>query len=205
MNPFDVKTLISSGTMIVAVVLFLVFNNTTKEETMTDDRSITAQYAVEVTGNELIEAKYVSINDGDTFRVNVEGEENRVRLLMVDTPEMNYEENDPMPFAEEAKQYTKTLLENANKIELLFDVGPEADKYGRLLTYVFVDDLLLQEALLKEGYAAVRFVHKPNNTLEQELLKIQLSAKERGINIWENADYLQNDGFHPEVITGTSN
>lgn len=201
MSIFDIKTLISSGTILIAVVLFLVFNNTAKEKTPAEDYRITPQYAIDKTGNELIEAQYVSTNDGDTFRVKVDGKEKRVRLLMIDTPEMNYEENDPMPYAEEAKELTMGLLENAQKIEIMYDVGPETDKYGRLLTYVFVDDVLLQEMLLKSGYAAVRFINEPNNTLEEEFLEIQTSAKDNELNIWEHHNYLQKDGFHPEVIT----
>lgn len=204
MSILDVKTLITSGTAILAIVLYFIFTNSgTPKETAVDNNEgykITPQYAVEATGNQLIEAEYVSINDGDTFRVKLDGKEKRVRLLLVDTPEMNYEENNPMPYAEEAKAFTENLLENASKIELLYDIGDEKDRYGRLLTYVFIDDVLLQEALIREGYAAVRFVYEPNNTLEEELIEIQKVAKSNKVNIWENEEYLQKDGYHPEVI-----
>ncbi len=201
MKAADIKTIITSGTVILAVVLYLLFNNSSKEsEQISDEYKITPELAVEATGNELIEAQYISINDGDTFRVKVNGQEERIRLLMIDTPEMNYDKKDPMPYAEEAKSYTLNLLENASKIELLYDVGPETDNYGRLLTYVFVDDVLLQELLLKEGYAAVRYINEPNNTLEKEFREIEENAKANKLNIWEHENYLQKDGFHPEVI-----
>ncbi|RUL54290.1 thermonuclease family protein [Lysinibacillus antri] len=201
MNVADIKTIITSGTVLLAVVLYLIFSNTgTKETKQEDEYKITPQYAMDATGNQLIEAQYVSTNDGDTFRLQVDGKEKRIRLLMVDTPEMNYEENNPMPYAEEAKDYTVKVLENASKIEILHDLGPQTDRYGRLLTYVFVDDVLLQELLLSEGYAAVRFIHEPNNTLEEELREIESIAKEKKLNIWKEANYLQKDGFHPEVI-----
>ncbi|MEL4024195.1 thermonuclease family protein [Lysinibacillus endophyticus] len=201
MKASDIKTIITSGTVILAVVLYLLFNNSSKEsEQISDEYKITPELAVEATGNELIEAQYISINDGDTFRVKVNGQEERIRLLMIDTPEMNYDKKDPMPYAEEAKSYTLNLLENASKIELLYDVGPETDNYGRLLTYVFVDDVLLQELLLKEGYAAVRYINEPNNTLEKEFREIEENAKANKLNIWEHENYLQKDGFHPEVI-----
>ncbi|WP_281186590.1 thermonuclease family protein [Bacillus solimangrovi] len=32
---------------------------------------------------------------------------------------------------------------NARKIELEFDIGPQRDKYGRLLAYVYVDENLV--------------------------------------------------------------
>lgn len=201
MKASDIKTIITSGTVILAVVLYLLFNNSSKEsEQISDEYKITPELAVEATGNDLIEAQYISINDGDTFRVKVNGQEERIRLLMIDTPEMNYDKKDPMPYAEEAKSYTLNLLENASKIELLYDVGPETDNYGRLLTYVFVDDVLLQELLLKEGYAAVRYINEPNNTLEKEFREIEENAKANKLNIWEHENYLQKDGFHPEVI-----
>lgn len=201
MKASDIKTIITSGTVILAVVLYLLFNNSSKEsEQISDEYKITPELVVEATGNDLIEAQYISINDGDTFRVKVNGQEERIRLLMIDTPEMNYDKKDPMPYAEEAKSYTLNLLENASKIELLYDVGPETDNYGRLLTYVFVDDVLLQELLLKEGYAAVRYINEPNNTLEKEFREIEENAKANKLNIWEHENYLQKDGFHPEVI-----
>ncbi|SOB91808.1 micrococcal nuclease [Ureibacillus xyleni] len=200
MKAADIKTIITSGTVILAVVLYLVFNNSSKEPEQSNNYQITPELATEATGNDLIEAQYVSTNDGDTFRVKVNGKEEQIRLLMVDTPEMNYDKNNPMPYAEEAKSYTLNLLENASKIELLHDVGPETDNYGRLLTYVFVDDVLLQELLLKKGYAAVRYIHEPNNTLEEEFREIEETAKDGQLNIWENENYLQKDGFHPEVI-----
>lgn len=203
MSIVDVKTLITSGTIIIAVALYFIFSNTaSKENTVEKDTDylITPQYAKKATGNELVKAEYVSTNDGDTFRLKVNGKEKRVRLLMVDTPEMNYEENNPMPFAESAKDYTQKLLENASEIEVLSDVGNKTDHYGRLLAYVFIDDVLLQELLLREGYAAVRYIDKPNNTLEEQFKEIEEIAKSNKINIWKEENYLQQDGFHPEVI-----
>nr|WP_106783876.1 thermonuclease family protein [Lysinibacillus timonensis] len=202
----DIRTILTSGIIIVAVVLYLVFNNMMNKEsadttTYSNQTIITTDYAENVTGNQLIEAEYVSTNDGDTFRIKVEGKEERVRLLMIDTPEMNYEENNPMPFAEDAKEYTMNMLENASKIEILFDKGRETDHYGRLLVYVFVDGYLLQEALLKEGYAAVRYINEPNNSLEEQFREIESSARLNQLNIWHHENYLQKDGFHPEVIT----
>lgn len=202
MSIVDVKTFIISGTIIIAVALYFIFSHIASKETVQKDIDylITPNFAKEATGNELVKAEYVSTNDGDTFRLKLDGKEKRVRLLMVDTPEMNYEENNPMPFAESAKEYTQKLLENASKIEVLSDVGNKTDYYGRLLAYVFIDDVLLQELLLREGYAAVRYIDKPNNTLEEQFKEIEKRARASKINIWKEENYLQQDGFHPEVI-----
>ena len=208
----DIKTLISSGTIILAVALYLIFSpekgenttttvtstNTTLEQT--SEYVITTELAMDKTGNELVDVKYLNANDGDTINVELDGEKKKVRFLMIDTPEMNYNKGEPMPYAEQAKERTIGLLENAQSVQLLFDQGPETDKYDRLLAYVFVDGVSLHEILLTEGLAAVRYVNAPNDTLENELLAIQENAEKAKINIWAHENYLQRDGFHPEAV-----
>lgn len=162
--------------------------------------SVTTEYAVKETGSELKEIKYLNTYDGDTFQILYNGSKEKVRLLMVDTPEMNHPKDGKQPFAAEATEFTKDLLQNAKKIEALEDKGPSRDNYDRLLLYVFVDGVLIQEELLRNGYAAVRYIHKPNNSLEQEFREIEETAKNKKLNIWSKRGYFQKDGFHPEVI-----
>ena len=201
----DIKTLITSGTILVAVALYMIFGNPPpeKSEGNGDAQSnaiISIEEAQQITGNKAIPVDYASANDGDTISVTINGEKERVRLLMIDTPEMNYDKGKPMPFAEEAKEFTINLLENADTVELLFDKGPETDHYDRLLAYIYVDGVMLQESLLKEGYAAVRYINKPNNSLEQQFRDIQAVAEAAKVNIWSYEDYFQKDGFHAEII-----
>lgn len=200
----DIKTLITSGTIILAVALYMIFGRSSVEEkdaTSTDQNStISIEQVEEKTGNKRFTVDFIKAYDGDTIQATINGQKEKIRLLMVDTPEMNYNKGEAQPFAEEARDYTIKLLENAKKIEAVYDVGPETDKYDRLLAYVFVDDVLLQESLLKEGLAAVRFIHKPNNTFEDEFRDIQQEAEQEKLNIWSHDNYFQKDGFHPEVL-----
>ncbi|WP_341301706.1 thermonuclease family protein [Lysinibacillus sp. FSL H8-0500] len=200
----DIKTLITSGTIILAVALYMIFGKTSTEEdakTTTEQQGIIAiEQVEEETGNKRFEVAYIKAYDGDTLQVTVDGKKQKIRLLMVDTPEMNYNKGEAQPYAEQAKDYTMDLLANAKKIEAVYDVGPETDNYDRLLAYVFVDDVLLQESLLLEGLAAVRFIHKPNNTFEETFREIQQEAQDAKLNIWSHENYFQKDGFHPEVM-----
>lgn len=233
----DIKTLITSGTILIAVALYMIFgeappekvdettsqteqtSSTGQQSEQTSDQQVedetaqkagqlvkTLQYVItpemaqQATGKQLIDVEFLNANDGDTMNVEIDGEKQRVRLLMIDTPEMNYNKGEPMPYAEQAKEFTTQILENASTVQVLFDVGPETDNYDRLLTYLFVDGVSIHELLLREGLAAVRYVNKPNNTLEQELRDIQAEAEAKKINIWSKANYLQKDGFHPEVF-----
>lgn len=206
----DIKTLITSGTIILAVGLYLIFNEPKQEAEQVDSPAIkeqnisytiTPEMAVDKTGKQLVDVKFLNANDGDTFNVEIDGKKERVRLLMIDTPEMNYNKGEPMPYAEEAKARTTELLEKADSVQLLFDKGPETDNYDRLLAYAFVDNISLHEVLLSEGLAAVRYVNKPNDTLEKELLEIQQQAEQKKLNIWAHDNYLQRDGFHPEEVS----
>ena len=122
----DIKTLITSGTIILAVGLYLVFSNTMDDGDKTVEQSIpitqeqqtgetteyviTPQYAQDQTGKSFVDVEFLNANDGDTFNVEMNGKKERVRLLMIDTPEMNYNKGEPMPYAEAAKDRTSELL-----------------------------------------------------------------------------------------------
>lgn len=206
----DIKTLITSGSIIIAVILYLIFkpedsvlemvNDTPKDpqeviEHTQANQVVTLEDAEQATGEKAKPIEFISANDGDTFSIKLDGEKERVRLLMIDTPEMNYNKGEPMPYAEEAKAFTTDVLEQADDIQLLFDKGPETDNYDRLLAYVFVDGVLLQELLLQEGYGAIRYVNKPNDTLEDELRDIQANAEDEGVNVWSLDGYFKNNRF----------
>lgn len=211
----NVKTLISSSVMLIAVALYMVFGNTpaTKEkvneekQTQTNQastpslaKSITVSLVENKINHEAVEVQYVQAYDGDTIQVELNGQKESVRMLMIDCPEMRHKQDGKQLYAQEATDLTKSLLENAQKVELVYDVGPERDKYNRILAYVFVDGKLVQERLLAEGLAVVRYIYKPNNSLEQEFLAVENIAKEKRVNIWSHENYFQKDGFHPEMI-----
>jgi micrococcal nuclease len=94
-----------------------------------------------------------SITDGDTFRC--EGGR-RVRLLLIDTPEMAQ-----APFGDEARDALAELLPIELEVTLEIDVDPE-DQYGRTLAYVLLPDgRLANEEMLRQGFAVV-VVFPPN-------------------------------------------
>lgn len=93
---------------------------------------------------ELQEAKLVRVVDGDTIVVEIDGEQLKVRLIGIDTPESvaskeYLDRTGKVNSAEgvKASDYTKALLENCTKVYLLKDVS-DTDRYGRLLRYVFI-------------------------------------------------------------------
>jgi len=76
--------------------------------------------------------------DGDTVRVVINGQEEAIRLIGVDTPETVHPTRGEEPYGREASDFTKGLLEGRS-VYLEFDVE-ERDRFGRLLAYLYIDD-----------------------------------------------------------------
>ena len=86
--------------------------------------------------------------DGDTIEIET-GQ--KVRYIGIDTPETVDPRKPVQCFGKEAAAKNRELVEG-KRVRLERDVS-ETDKYGRLLRYVYVGDLLVNEILVKEGYA----------------------------------------------------
>ena len=88
--------------------------------------------------------------DGDT--IELEGGQ-KVRYIGIDTPETVDPRRPVGCFGKEASTKNKALVEGKN-VRLVKDIS-ETDKYGRLLRYVYVGDIFVNEYLVREGYARV--------------------------------------------------
>lgn len=132
--------------------------------------------------------------DGDTIEVNIDGKIEKVRLLLVDTPETVHPNKPVQPFGKEASDFTKELLLD-KQVKLEKD-KEDRDRYGRLLRYVYVDDKSIQEQLLEKGLARL-VVYPPNNKYEEKYREIQDQAKNKKMGIWSIDGYVKEDGFYP--------
>ncbi len=135
--------------------------------------------------------------DGDTFECLLEDkEEVKVRLIGVDTPESrpnpklerdvqksSRSTEEIIKMGKRAKEFTKSLLPRGSKVYLEFDVQ-RTDRYGRLLAYVWLSDgRMLNEVLVREGYAQV-YTIPPNVKYQERLLQAQRRAREEGKGFW---------------------
>jgi micrococcal nuclease len=138
------------------------------------------------------EVKFSGCVDGDTIKVIINDEIKKVRLLAVDTPESVSTKEGVEYYGKESSEYTCNLITNAKLIELEYDVNSDkTDKYDRVLAWVFVDNELLQDLLVKNGYAEVAYLYgnyKYTNILEAS----ELIAKSKNIGIWKD-EYDYND------------
>lgn len=189
-------------------------NSTDRDETVLPIKSETESKpsADESSEEENAEPEYVTaivtrIVDGDTIDVEIDGKEERLRLLLVDTPETK-DPNEPIqPFGPEATAFAEKIL-NGKEVKLEFD-GPERDKYDRLLVYLWLGDKIFNQMLLEEGLARVAYVYDPTYTHYDSFVAAEKKAKVAKKGIWSIPGYVTEDGFNEKVVaikkTTTSN
>lgn len=172
---------------VIALIILIpgIIAGTVKKEEILEALGIETNTKTSVQTDQAIDGEYevVSVTDGDTFEINYNGTKTKVRLIGVDTPESvhpNSKKNNE--YGEEASKYTKSLLEGKT-VKLEFDVSPK-DKYGRLLAYVYLEDgEMLNEKLLKEGYAQVA-TYPPNVKYVENFKELQKEARENKVGFW---------------------
>ena len=98
--------------------------------------------------------KVTHATDGDTFSIDMNSKEERIRMIGVDTPETKKPNSPVQCYGPEASGFTKKLLEESGTVRLEADpIGNNRDKYDRLLRYVYLQNgALINERLITEGY-----------------------------------------------------
>lgn len=147
-----------------------------------------------------IQAEIVEIIDGDTFVVKTYDDAiEKVRLLLIDTPESVHPKEEKQLFSEEVLEYIESIVQKGDKITL--ELGEkERDKYDRLLAYVWVNNINLNKQLVEKGYARVAYVEEPNTKYLEEFIQAENVAKENKCNIWSIDGYVTDSGFDMSVI-----
>jgi len=112
--------------------------------------------------------------DGDTI-VLENGQ--HVRYIGINTPEMESKEC----FSTEATTENKTLVEG--KIVRLQKDSSETDKYDRLLRYVYVGDVFINDVLVRQGFAKIEPV-KPDTAFAGEFSDAQQEARANNRGLW---------------------
>ena len=131
-----------------------------------------------------VEVKYSDSVDGDTAKFELNGEIITVRFLGIDTPESVHPTKEVEAYGVEASNFTKEKLKNANKIEIEYDANADKkDKYERHLAWIFVDDVLLQDEIIKNGFAQT-YMLQDNYKYAGTLQESEVNAKKEKKGIW---------------------
>ena len=115
--------------------------------------------------------KVTRVVDGDTIDVLLDGEVVRVRYLQMNTPERD------QPCFSESTQANADLV--AGETVRLVRDKELVDPYDRLLRFIYVGDLLVNRALVEQGYAEV-VLYPPNDKHYEEFKRLEAEAEAAG-------------------------
>jgi len=119
--------------------------------------------------------------DGDTVEVQLDGTEEDVRYIGVDTPE-TVKPGEPVGcFGPQASAFNHRLVEG-RRVRLVFG-AERRDVYGRLLAYVYLDGRFVNAELVRRGLARTLAI-PPNDRFAGELKRLEIAAARAGRGLW---------------------
>lgn len=128
-----------------------------------------------------LEGPVVRVVDGDTIHVRLGTHVEKVRYIGVNTPEVHHPRKGEQPGGREAMAVNRALVAGRT-VRLETDVRAR-DRYGRLLAYVWVGEVMVNAELVRRGYAQVMTI--PPNVRHQALfVKLQRDARESDRGLW---------------------
>jgi micrococcal nuclease len=122
----------------------------------------------------------IHVLDGDTIIIE-SGEQ--VRYIGIDTPELLSENTEEQCFGYESYLLNKIIMQGT-EVRLEKDVS-EVDMYGRLLRYVYIDDIFLNDYLVRNGFAKASD-WPPDTKYKEQFEEAEEEAKERKRGMWGN-------------------
>ena len=130
--------------------------------------------------------------DGDTILL-VDGR--KVRMLGINTPEIDHENGDDEPLARKARQSLQRILDGAARVGLRYGKRRH-DHYGRVLAYVIIDGQRdVQQMLLEQGLAMAIAI-SPDLWNQDCYQDAENQARHQQIGIWGQDYYRPLDVDH---------
>ncbi|MGV4461330.1 thermonuclease family protein [Ornithobacterium rhinotracheale] len=116
--------------------------------------------------------KVIGISDGDTVKLLIDGQEQKVRLAHIDCPEKK------QAFGNVAKQAISDLIFGKN-VYLVWE--GKKDKYGRLIAEIIMEDgTNVNKLLVKKGLAW----HFKKYSKNQEYAQLEIEARQNKVGLW---------------------
>ncbi|AFY56800.1 micrococcal nuclease-like nuclease [Rivularia sp. PCC 7116] len=130
----------------------------------------------------MVEIKVERVVNGQTLEVKGFREQpnliSEVRLTGISSPPVRQR-----PWGEASRKRLRELIEDkSSPVRFEFDVEAK-DKYGRTLAYIWKDNTLVNEQLVKEGHA-IFVARSPNHKYDSRLERAQHWSRLMGEGIW---------------------
>jgi endonuclease YncB( thermonuclease family) len=123
-----------------------------------------------------VDATVLRVIDGRTIVVDSGDGERTIRLIGVESPEFGN------PFHDFAQEVAESWI-SGKTVQLEAD-QQEGDEQGRLMRYVFFDEVMINAALILNGLGKAQTVH-PNVRYDGFLAEMERQARESQVGIWD--------------------
>jgi micrococcal nuclease len=142
--------------------------------------SVTAEVRrTSLAGRGEVTVEVASVTDGDTIRVLMpDGTNEPVRLIGIDAPE------DGSLLDQEATSFMEELV-LGKTVRIVTDVS-DRDRFGRLLRYVYVDELFVNEEMVRAGLAIAKR-YEPDTEMATVLAAAQGNAQQAALGLFAPA------------------
>ena len=176
---------------IAIVISFFVLRRVLKKEAISRSLTRSANRSLDPSqrhakasyspGEDLYEV--TDVIDGDTIRTRLWN----IRLIGIDAPETVHPSRSVERFGKVASAMTRELL-LGNYVRLETDASQgNSDNYGRLLAYVWLEDgTLVNEWLVRNGYAREQVYYNKPCKYRGRLLAAQREARQTRRGMWAN-------------------
>ncbi len=128
--------------------------------------------------------KVTKATDGDTLHIDLDGTDEKVRLIGINTPETVDPRTTVQCFGKEASTRMKELT-GGKLVRLEYDdTQSTRDVYGRLLAYVYLEDgQMLNRKMIAEGYA-YEYTYMTPYRYQKEFRELQTLARTSKRGLW---------------------
>lgn len=181
------KSQVTVGAVITAII-GLLFNYLfwfAAEDEIIRNKPVETQFIASPESDVIIVSRVV---DGDTIKVLIDGEEETIRIIGINTPETVDPRKPVECFGKEASDAMKEKLSVGEGVTLVSDqTQDDRDKYGRLLRYV--EDENGQDIgllLISEGYA-YEYTYQVPYERQHAYQEAEQQAKKSMRGLWGDA------------------
>ena len=127
----------------------------------------------------------LTVIDGDTVDIEIDGRTERVRLIGVNTPETKHPTKPIECFGPEASAYMTQLLPKGTDVRIVRDTEAR-DRYGRMLLYLYreSDNLFINLDLVSHGYGTPMSI-EPNTFHRNDFVHAAALAETTNVGLWK--------------------
>lgn len=177
--PRKVRMVLWVVSLVALIVSSLFFSQTPSKQSVESADKDTTLGESTATNSAYVE----KVVDGDTIHVIINGQKAKVRLIGINTPETVDPRRPVECFGKEASLRLKELIENKEVILEGDSTQADRDRYDRYLRYVYLEEVIINELLISEGYA-YEYTYDLPYLYQDRFIGAQKIAQEKQLGLW---------------------